>query len=337
MQLKARPGVAASSVALSYSRPLKNELPAKTPAQQVARPASHAVAREMGVRAQFPVRPCCLLWAGEREIGIRPQFHYTCAPFQHCNSGRRRSDFGVGLPFHCACAPFEHCISGRKCSDFGVRSPFRCAFAPFVHCISGRRRSDFGVGSQLLADSVNHCSRRQKAIGLRPQYHGPGPESPKNNSCQRIFHGGYRPIWPETLLKVWPGAAASSVALSYSLPAPQVARPSRLRRWPAKWGSEPNFLCGHTACFGLVSWKLGSDPNFNAPVLLLSTAKAGADAVILGSDPNCLPILSTIAPGAKKQLGSDPNITGQALSRLKTIAASAYSTGATGQFGLKFN
>ena len=232
MQLKARPGVAASSVALSYSRPLKNELPAKTPAQQVARPASHAVAREMGVRAQFPVRPCCLLWAGEREIGIRPQFHYTCAPFQHCNSGRRRSDFGVGLPFHCACAPFEHCISGRKCSDFGVRSPFRCAFAPFVHCISGRRRSDFGVGSQLLADSVNHCSRRQKAIGLRPQYHGPGPESPKNNSCQRIFHGGYRPIWPEIQLKARPGAAESSVAqlcskeLPATTPAPQIARPA---------------------------------------------------------------------------------------------------------------
>ena len=102
-----------------------------------------------------------------------------------------------------------------------------------------------------------------------------------------------------------------------------------------KWGSEPNFLYGYAACFGLVSGKLGSDPNFTAPVVPLTAAKAGADAVILGSDPNCLASVSTIAPGAKKQLGSDPNITGLALTCIKTVASSAYFTGDTGQFVLK--
>ena len=127
-----------------------------------------------------------------------------------------------------------------------------------------------------------------------------------------------------------------------------------------KLGSEPNFLYGYAACFGLVSGKLGSDPNFTAPVVPLTaakagadavilrfnlqftapvvpltTSKAGADAVILGSDPNCLASVSTIAPGAKKQLGSDPNITGLALTCIKTVASSAYFTGDTGQFVLK--
>ena len=35
------------------------------------------------------------------------------------------------------------------------------------------------------------------------------------------------------------------------------------------------------------------------------------NAVMLGSDPNCVVTLPSIASGVKKQLGSDPNITGQ--------------------------
>ena len=67
------------------------------------------------------------------------------------------------------------------------------------------------------------------------------------------------------------------------------------------------------------------------------------NAVILGSDPNCVVTLPSIASGVKKQLGSDPNITGQQhlgditiraprgevcaqYCKSKTIALSAYAT-----------
>ena len=45
------------------------------------------------------------------------------------------------------------------------------------------------------------------------------------------------------------------------------------------------------------------------------------NAVILGSDPNCVVTLPSIASGVKKQLGSDPNITGQQHLREITIRA----------------
>ena len=102
------------------------------------------------------------------------------------------------------------------------------------------------------------------------------------------------------------------------------------------WDPTPISLRLTTAKAGANAVISRFNPGLIAPVPPLTPAKTGANAVILGSDPNCLPILSILAPGANKQLGSDPNITGRARRLSKTIAVSAYSTLATGQLFMEF-